>query len=399
MGLFQNPRHQGACHRRRRPGWQGQPWFRAYTKAVKKERKVLKELAELTRQILAEESIYRGKALHIKGSHQLDMDNPPEFIDVRKVDLAQLVFNKDVQAQIDTSIYAVIKHTEAVRAAKIPLKRGVLLEGKYGVGKTLASRATAKLCVDNGWTFITVDRAEMLAEALAFARRYQPSVVFCEDIDRAMSERNDAANDLLNTIDGIINKNAEVMVVLTTNHIEKIETAMLRPGRLDAVITITPPDAEAVERLIRLYARGLLARGETLEEVGAELAGSIPSVIREVVERSKLAMISQGRDKLAESDLMISAKGMKAHMALLVRRPETPTVEQRLGEALGEIVRSATLGFDPEDVALHKESTADAYFNDTTTRAKKTLEAVNGIGQMTAEIKELLEGAKRRKAS
>ena len=318
-------------------------------KARKKERAVLLELAAITRRFLIEGSIYRGKALHIKGEgSKLDFNSPPQFIDVSKVDLDQLIMSRDVQLQIDTSISAVIRHTAKVRDAKIPLKRGVLLEGPYGTGKTLTSRMTAKLCVDNGWTFIAVDRAESLPIALTFAQRYQPAAVFCEDVDRATEERTDAANDLLNTIDGILTKDAEVMVILTTNHVEKINQAMLRPGRLDAVITVSPPDAEAVSRLIKLYARGLLADGETLEEVGAELAGNIPAVIREVVERSKLAMIAQGHAKLTESDLMISAKGMKAHMALLAPKGEKVNAEENLGRAVGRLLEK----YAPDDIPV-----------------------------------------------
>lgn len=328
----------------------GQLFLQIFGTVRKRERGVLLELAAATREFLRDKSIYRGKALSIRtdGDGQLDMENPPEFMDVRAVNPSELILNKDVDAQVNTNVYAPIMHTDKVREAGIPLKRGVLLEGRYGVGKTMTTRITAKHCIDHGWTFINVDRAASLREALTFAQRYQPAVVFCEDIDRATGERDEAANDLLNTIDGILSKNAEVMVVMTTNHVERIEPAMLRPGRLDAVISVLPPDGEAVGRLITLYSRGLLREGESLDEVGQVLAGNIPAVIREVVERSKLAMIANGHQQLTEEDLLVSARGMQAHLALLDPREPAPSAEEQVGISLRGLFEK-TLGLDAED--------------------------------------------------
>ncbi len=176
--------------------------------------------------------------------------------------------------------------------ARIPLKRGILLEGPYGCGKTMSANVTSKICIENGWTFILLDDVGALKDALLFAQRYAPAVVFSEDIDRVIEQRDDRGNDLLNTIDGILAKDSQVITVLTTNFVEKLDKAMLRPGRLDAVISLRAPDADSVQRLVNIYARGLLADGENLIAVGEALAGNIPATIREVVERSKLAMMS-----------------------------------------------------------------------------------------------------------
>lgn len=164
-------------------------------------------------------------------------------------------------------------------------------------------------------------------------------MIFAEDIDRAANERNEATNDLLNIMDGVLSKNSQIMVVMTTNHIERINQAMLRPGRLDAVITLLPPDKAAAERLLRIYGNGLIDAKENLDRVAGELAGNIPALIREVVERSKLAAISLGQKKVTEDGLMIAVEGMKQHMALLAD-PTTkePSSEERLGRALADVV-------------------------------------------------------------
>lgn len=382
-GSFKIPGVENNIEIRQNTDSKGAVYLQVIGTVRKRERRVLLELAAKTREILKERSIYRGKAIHITTSADavLDMDHPPGFLDLRRVDPNELIMNKDVQAQIDTNINAPIRFTDRVRAANIPLKRGVLLEGRYGVGKTMTTRMTAKLCVDNGWTFITIDRAASLTEALKFAQRYQPAVVFCEDIDRATETRDEGANDLLNTIDGIISKSAEVMVVLTTNHVEKIEPAMLRPGRLDAVITVTEPDADSVTRLIQLYSRGLLRENEPLDEVGRELAGNIPAVVREVVERSKLAMISSGRNQITQDDLLVSVRGMKAHLALLAPKDAKKSVAERFGDSFRELL---TEGMDADlgaDDLVEVEGRLGRRLNDIRSR----LEDANGLSEITAK--------------
>lgn len=295
------------------------------------------------RRILREESIYKGVALKVQtDAHgKLTVKTPPTFINTKAIRQDELVLNDDVEEMVSTSVFVPVKNTEQCRAAGIPLNRGVLLEGTYGVGKTMTALMTAKVCTDNGWTFLLLEDANDLAEGLMFAQRYAPAVVFCEDIDRVTQERNDAANELLNTIDGILTKDSEVIAIMTTNHVEHINKAMLRPGRLDSVISVSAPDAKSVQRLIHLYSRGLLSEGETLDRVGKELAGQIPATIREVVERAKLRAIPHMNGSglhITEQDLLHAAHEMKVHLELLNRQPaQEPTAAERLITAWKEL--------------------------------------------------------------
>src|SRR5262249_43736373 len=148
--------------------------------------------------------------------------------------------------------------------------------------------------VRNGWTFIYLDTVLDLKRGLDFAARYAPAVLFAEDIDRVVDgERSVSLDEILNTIDGVDTKNGEIITVFTTNHVEKINPAMLRMGRLDALIHVAPPDAKAAERLVQLYSRGLLEDNCDLTEVGKMLSGKIPAFIREVTERAKIATIAR----------------------------------------------------------------------------------------------------------
>jgi transitional endoplasmic reticulum ATPase len=304
--------------------------FRIGGQVKQKSKGLVDELASLTRTVLREQSIYKGHAIRVSFPDSPEEFNPrdcPKFMDVKNVRPEELIFPLETKRLVDTAVLTPIKRTAACRAHKIPLKRGVLLEGPYGVGKTLTANVVAKTCEDNGWTFIYLDDVQQLEEAMRFARRYEPAVIFAEDIDQATSgDRDDDMNAILNTLDGVDTKTMEVMVILTTNHVDEINQAMLRPGRLDTVISVKAPDAEAVQRLVTLYSRGQLAPETDLKVVGRKLAGQIPAVIREVVERSKLGAIGRSDgdvvSQLTASDLETAADGMLHHLALLNRKNE-----------------------------------------------------------------------------
>jgi len=134
--------------------------------------------------------------------------------------------------------------------------------------------------------------------------------------------------------------------VLTTNNVEKINRAMLRPGRLDAVIPVRAPDAEAAIKLVRNYSRGLLkATDDEMVPVGAALAGLIPAVIREAVERSKLAAIVRlPKDAtqldLRPEDLIRANSSMQAQLKLMAQPiPDTRSDIEKAAAVLGEAIR------------------------------------------------------------
>lgn len=318
----------------------GRVQFLLHGQVRKREMVLVKELAILTREILKNESIYKAKAIRLvfNSNGVLDLGKAPDFIATDYINPDELILNAGEGTQLETALWTPIRHTAACVKARIPLKRGILLEGPYGCGKTMAANVTAKVCVDNGWTFILLDRVDALKDALLFANRYAPAVVFSEDIDRLIEERDDAGNDMLNTIDGILSKDAKVITVLTTNFVEKLDRAMLRPGRLDAVISLRAPNEQSVERLVRLYGRDMLEDDIHLGDVGRELAGNIPATVREVVERSKLGMISRGDKELTAADLLIAARGMKAHLELLKDKPVEKSAGDRLMEAFRDSV-------------------------------------------------------------
>lgn len=340
FGEFKLPGVEGRIGVQKIPDGGNGPALVVYGEIMKRDAPIVMELCRKTREILKSSSIYKGKAIRIRSNAEgyIDMNRGLEFIPTAHIQEDELVLNSNEHDLVRCTLWAPIQNTQECLKHGIPLNRGVLLEGIYGTGKTMTASVTSKICVDNGWTYILLDDVRGLKDALLLAQRYQPAVVFAEDADRVADKRDQRGNDLLNTIDGVLSKNSQVITVLTTNHVERLDRAMLRPGRLDAVITIKAPDQEAVERLMRIYGRGLIDPKAKLGPAAEKLAGNIPATIREVVERSKLAMIANGNESVTGEDLLVSANGMASHLELLKDKPVEPSVEHKLGSAVREII-------------------------------------------------------------
>lgn len=320
----------------------------------RKSESLVTEIYNALEVYLASNSIYKGKAIKLRLHEDEDAGQEmvePLFLDTSKIDVNSVVYPRDVEDALRTNLFTPICRMADCRKAGIPVKRGIMLAGPFGVGKTLAARNASKYATDHNVTYVYATRANELAEIIEFAKQYAPAVVFCEDIDRATDgERSVSMDDLLNILDGVDTKGAEIITVLTTNAAEKINPAMLRPGRLDAVIEIKKPDAPAIERLVRMYGGANIDQQADLTDVATLLAGNIPAVVAEVVHRAKLAQLSltpegEKLGLIGEQALMLSAESMRMQLDLLEgNRPEPePTLDRAFrlqGEQLVEQLKA-----------------------------------------------------------
>lgn len=303
----------------------------------RKQEKVVLELYEEAKRLLREDSLYRGTAVEIEFDSDGD-PRDPKFIRVANVTAETLIFSAATLLDVNTNIFTPIKHTEECRRRGVPLKRGVLLSGEFGTGKSLTATATANCCADHGWTFIMSRDPQHLHRTLEMAAKYLPAVVFVEDIDTLFEKgRTAATNDLLNTLDGIQSKQGDLMVIFTTNFPERLDPAILRPGRLDAVINVTKPDAGAVARLIKLYGGDQLVPDGDFEPVAKKLAGMglIPAVVREIVERAKMYAIGENRGVISPDDLLGAGNLLEGHLALSKRNLEAQEERNAKPDGLG----------------------------------------------------------------
>jgi transitional endoplasmic reticulum ATPase len=346
---------------------EGRLVFKLSANVKRKDEATIKKIFDEVRAYLKENSIYKGKAIKMRflnDSGQVLPMPEPKFMDTSAISEDMVIYSKKVQEQVSINLFTPIRRVRDCIANNIAIKRGVLLGGKYGTGKTLAATVASKIAVDNGITYLYVSRADELAHAIGFAKQNQSPacVVFVEDIDRALAgDRSVKMDDILNIIDGIDTKTSNIIVVCTTNDLNAINPAMLRPGRLDSVIEVTPPDAEAVEKLLRHYSEKAIEEDTDLTQAGLLLAGEVPAVMAEVVKRAKLAQMALQEvgtlvTKLSEQALIASADSMAAQLKLLKdRSEEKPKKPSDLSDSLAEVMTKAMRTTEEKVVAIHKE--------------------------------------------
>lgn len=324
-------------------------------KTLKKHEAAIQRLAKRIREIVLERSIYRGKAIKIDFQ---DDDHPlgvtPTFLPDTTEESRSLVMTAATERAFRGSVLTPIQNTKTCRDMGIPLRRGILLYGPFGTGKTLSAALVAAECERHGWTFIYLKEADQLPQARTLAKRYSPAVIFAEDLDAIIDEQDpqhgkvERARNALDSVDG---KSDEVIVLCTTNRLDYLRekgNGLLRPGRFDALIEIGYPDAPAAERLVRMYGNGLIDPTENLDVLRDRCAGNSAAMIREVVERAKLWAVAHGATNLdatiGQTELLDAADELRSHMAVMSPpndRVETPaeTVVRLVTEGLTELVR------------------------------------------------------------
>ena len=305
----------------------------------RKHEKEVSEIARLTREWVHQKSIYKNKAVKIDFRDQdgerkdFNPADSPEFIAIDPDKLDEVVYTKETAGIVEMTLFNPVRYKDAARKMGTPLKRGTLLEGPYGTGKTLTAYQLAAIGLPKGWTFIYLMDVRDLDLAMKFAANYAPAIVFAEDIDQVakMGSRDQAeVNRLTNVLDGIDSKGKEISVVFTTNFKNSIDPVFIRPGRIDSVVSLQPPDTDAAIRLVRKYGRtqdktSILAASITDEEIGVSMQPLVEmhanaAFIREAVERAKLSALPEfdrtGTLALTSEDLSTAAKSMIPHLEL-----------------------------------------------------------------------------------
>lgn len=279
--------------------------FSLMVTAPKKMERAIKGLFTAIENTLKTQSIYKGKA--INGASQ------PEFIDPFAIDRHKVIYTKTVEQSLIGLLWNPIRFTEEMRTRGISRKRAVLLAGPYGTGKSLTGMLTAQEALEHGWTYILCRPGkDNLEEVMQTARLYQPSVVFYEDVD-VLASTNDAGEvqRLLDVFDGITSKGTEVMVVMTTNNISHIHKGMLRPGRMDGIITIAGLDAEGCQRMVTAMCGDRLADDVDLDVVGRALEAYEPAFVAEAIKRADTFNLDRSDVKLRTEDFIGAAESLR----------------------------------------------------------------------------------------
>ena len=236
--------------------------------------------------------VYRGAVLTFDVNEHFG-NELVSFLPRPDVDSADVVLPEGVLESVERHVVRSSAQTERLLAAGQHLKRGVLLHGAPGTGKTHTVRYLLGRLRGSTVVILSGRALRLLPQATTLVRRLQPAVLVIEDADliaedRSMHQSSPLLFELLNRIDGV-DADADVTFVLTTNRVGEMERALVdRPGRVDLAVEVPLPDAAARERLLRLYARGPVLDQRQVAEVVAATEGVTASFIRELVRRAVL---------------------------------------------------------------------------------------------------------------
>ncbi|MCO8274378.1 AAA family ATPase [Actinoplanes sp. TRM 88003] len=191
--------------------------------------------------------------------------------------------------------------------------RGVLLYGPPGCGKTFLVKAIAGTGKAN---VLSVKGAELLSkwvgdseravrELFRRAREAAPTLVFLDEVDALAPTRGQATDGgttdrvvaaLLTELDGVEDLR-NVVVIGATNRPDLIDPALLRPGRLERLVYVPPPDAEARAAILKASAKSVPLDGEVdLVELGAELEGFSAADCAALIRESALSAMRESLD-------------------------------------------------------------------------------------------------------
>mmetsp|Transcript_1281 Transcript_1281/g.1702 ORF Transcript_1281/g.1702 Transcript_1281/m.1702 type:complete len:404 (-) Transcript_1281:66-1277(-) len=223
-----------------------------------------------------------------------------------------------------------IKHPELFESLGVAQPKGVLLYGPPGTGKTLLARAVAH---HTDCTFIRVSGAElvqkyigegsrMVRELFVMAREAAPSIIFMDEIDSIGQSRGGNGGgdsevqrtmlELLNQLDGF-EPAQNIKVIMATNRIDILDSALLRPGRIDRKIEFPNPNTENRLAILKIHSRKMnLLRNLELRSIADKLSNASGAECKAVCTEAGMFALRERRIHVTQEDFeMAVAKVMK----------------------------------------------------------------------------------------
>jgi ATP-dependent 26S proteasome regulatory subunit len=222
------------------------------------------------------------------------------FHSLPRIQRADVILPENLLEQIERQTVVFAEHSQRLLESGRSLKRGLLLFGPPGIGKTLTVMYLIGRMPGRTVILTTGRGMGMIQTVAQMARLLAPSMVVLEDVDLIAQERGQPFQqtgpllfELLNEMDGL-RDDCDVIFVLTTNRPDMLEPALgARPGRIDLAIELPLPDADARRRLFDLYARGLALDAVDFEALVARTVGASPAYIKELLRKAAVLAATQ----------------------------------------------------------------------------------------------------------
>ncbi|GAB3415266.1 ATP-dependent metallopeptidase FtsH/Yme1/Tma family protein [Flindersiella endophytica] len=248
--------------------------------------------------------------------------------------------------------------------ARVP--KGVLLAGQPGTGKTLLARATAG---EAGVPFFSASASEFIEmivgvgasrvrELFSEARKVAPSIIFIDEIDtigRARGgqtlgghdEREQTLNQILTEMDGFTGFEG-VIVVAATNRPDVLDPALLRPGRFDRSVMVSPPDVVGRAAILRVHVRGVpLASEVDLEQIAKTTPGMTGADLANLVNEAALLAARRERPSVTPADFSEALEKIQLGAARTIVIPDTERERTAYHEAGHALLGMLQPGADP----------------------------------------------------
>jgi transitional endoplasmic reticulum ATPase len=230
------------------------------------------------------------------------------FVEVPDITWDQVGGLEDTKERLRETIQWPLDYPEVFDELDMEAAKGVLMYGPPGTGKTLMAKAVANESDSN---FISIKGPELLSkwvgesekgvrEVFSKARENAPTVVFFDEIDSIATERGSGGgggsqvservvSQLLTELDGL-EELEDVVVIATSNRPDLIDSALLRPGRLDRHVHVPVPDEEARKAIFEVHTRNKpVADDVDLDWLASETEGYVGADIEAVTREASMA--------------------------------------------------------------------------------------------------------------